>query len=135
MATPNELYSPAKVAAIARHLEAFGSANPSVTLTVLTSGDGFEIAAHPVASPVTARVAAMTSSMQALSVALTKEAGLNRSRTVITETNGGAALILGLDDSLPRTALAVIASGSEPLGKLLWAARNLCKALEKTLSQ
>lgn len=135
MATPNELYAPTKVAAATRHLEAFGTANPDVTLTVLTSGDGFEIAAHPVASTVTARVAAMTSSMQALSLALTKEAGLSRSRTVIVETGGGAALVLGLNDSLPRTTLAVIASGTEPLGKLLWAARNLCKALEKTLGQ
>jgi predicted regulator of Ras-like GTPase activity (Roadblock/LC7/MglB family) len=133
VATPNELYAPAKVTAAAGHLEAFATANPDVTLTVLTSADGFEIAAYPTTSPVTARVAAMTSSMQALSLALTKEAGLAATRTVIVETGGGAALVLGLNNSLPRTTLAVVASGTEPLGKLLWAARNLCQALEKTL--
>ena len=42
---------------------------------------------------------------------------------------------MDLDDSLPRTSLAVVASGKEPLGKVLWAVRNLCKTLEKTLGQ
>ncbi|MBB6093326.1 hypothetical protein HNQ60_002204 [Povalibacter uvarum] len=134
MATPSP-FKPAAVEAAQRHLEAFALGNSDVALTVLTSGDGFEIAAYPAKGPVTARVAAMSSSMQALAQALTREAGLGRNRSLIVETDTGSAIVLDLDDTLPRTSLAVIASNRELLGKLIWASRNLCKQLEKTLGQ
>lgn len=134
MALPEGVFKPAAVEAATRQLQEFTQANPDVKLAVLTSGDGFEIAAHPLHAN-TSRIAAMSSSMQALSQALTTEAGLARGRSLIIETDTGTILVLDLDDSLPRTSLAVIASNNELLGKLLWASRNLCKVLEEILGQ
>jgi predicted regulator of Ras-like GTPase activity (Roadblock/LC7/MglB family) len=116
----------------ARQLQAFATANPDVTLAVLTSGDGFEVASYPPDQPMTARIAAMSSSMQALSEALTREAGLVDNRNLIIETGGGTVMILGLATT-PRLSLAIVAKSGELLGKLLWASRNLGAKLEGSL--
>lgn len=126
-------FDPAIVEAATLHLEAFVQANAGVQLTVLTSSDGFEVAAHPADSTSAARIAAMSSSIQALSEALAREAGLSGNRSLIVETDTGTVLVLGLTGTTPRMSLAVVGTGSELLGKLLWASRNLCKTLETSL--
>ncbi len=135
MSAPSTLFKPAAIGAAGRSLEEFTHTNEGVQLAVLTSSDGFEIAAFPTVGAPTARIAAMSSSIQALSQALAQEAGLGGNRSLIIETDNGTLLLLGLDQSAPGIALAVVASGKELLGKLLWASRILCKTLEKTLSQ
>lgn len=116
-------------AVAARHLEAFVAANGSVAYTVLTTSDGFEVAAHP-KRPLTQKIAAMSSSLQALSEAITREAGLANSRNLVIEAETGTIVVLGLANSSPRMSLAIISNNSETLGRLLWAARNCCATLE-----
>jgi uncharacterized protein len=128
----NQRFDPEVMRIGARHLQTFAAANPDVTLAVLTSGDGFEVASHPPGQQMAARIAAMSSSMQALSEALTREAGLVDNRNLIIETGGGTVMILGLATT-PRLSLAIVAKSGELLGKLLWAARNLCAKLESSL--
>ncbi len=114
------------------HLEEFGRENPAVSFAVLTSEDGFEIAAYQGAD-VSRRIAAMSSSLQALSEAISREAGLASSNGLIIEAEGGTILVLGLADTAPRLSLAVVAKAGETLGTLLWAARNCCKSLGASL--
>jgi uncharacterized protein len=128
----NQRFDPEVMRLGARHLQAFAAANPDVTLAVLTSGDGFEVASYPPDQSMTSRIAAMSSSMQALSEALTREAGLTDNRNLIIETGGGTVMILGLATT-PRLSLAIVAKSGELLGKLLWASRNLCGKLESSL--
>ena len=128
----NQRFDPEVMRAGARHLQAFATANPDVTLAVLTSGDGFEVASYTPNLPMTARIAAMSSSMQALSEALTREAGLVENRNLIIETGSGTVMILGLATT-PRLSLAIVAKSGELLGKLLWASRNLGTKLESSL--
>jgi predicted regulator of Ras-like GTPase activity (Roadblock/LC7/MglB family) len=128
-------FDPALVRAATSQLEAFANSNAGVLLTVLTSSDGFEVAAYPADNATAARIAAMSSSIQALSEALTREAGLSTSRSLILETDTGTVVVVGLAETSPKMSLAVVATGSELLGKLLWATRNLCKALESSLRQ
>jgi predicted regulator of Ras-like GTPase activity (Roadblock/LC7/MglB family) len=128
-------FDPAVVRAATLHLEEFASANAGVLLTVLTSSDGFEVAAHPFDHAATARIAAMSSSIQALSEAIAREAGLSGTRSLIVETDSGTVAVFGLAEISPRMSLAVVATGNELLGKLLWASRNLCQALESSLGQ
>jgi predicted regulator of Ras-like GTPase activity (Roadblock/LC7/MglB family) len=128
-------FDPAVVRDATLHLESFANANTGVLLTVLTTSDGFEVAAHPADSATAARIAAMSSSIQALSEALVREAGLSANRSLILETDTGTVVVVGLAETSPKMSLAVVATGSELLGKLLWATRNLCKALESSLRQ
>jgi predicted regulator of Ras-like GTPase activity (Roadblock/LC7/MglB family) len=114
-------------------LEAFVSANPSVAFAVLTSADGIEIAAHPTRRSTTQRLAAMSSSLQALSEAMAREAGLVDSRNLIIESEGGVVVVLHVPGTTPRASLAVVGRGAGILGHLLWAARNCCASLGSIL--
>jgi predicted regulator of Ras-like GTPase activity (Roadblock/LC7/MglB family) len=114
-------------------LEAFVAATSGVTLAVLTSGDGFEIAAHPRGLSKVQRLAAMSSSLQALSEAMVQEAGLVRIRNLIIESDGGTVIVLGIGNVTPRLSLTVVTSGDEILGRLLWASRECSAALERRL--
>lgn len=135
MTQSRQRFDPAIVQAASVHLESFANANTGVLLSVLTTSDGFEVAAHPADSATAARIAAMSSSIQALSEALTREAGLSANRSLILETDTGTVLVVGLAETSPKMSLAVVATGGELLGKLLWATRNLCKTLESSLRQ
>jgi hypothetical protein len=75
----------------------------------------------------------MSSSLQALSEAMVQEAGLVRIRNLIIESDGGTVIVLGIGKVTPRLSLTVVASGDEILGRLLWASRGCCAALEKRL--
>jgi predicted regulator of Ras-like GTPase activity (Roadblock/LC7/MglB family) len=120
------------VDAARRQLAELVAANAEITLALVTSADGFEVAAHP-DLPMAQRIAAMSSSLQALSEAIVREAGLSRSRSLIIETDGGTIVVLGIPDTSPRLSLAVVASGNEILGRLLWATRGCCAALGRSL--
>jgi predicted regulator of Ras-like GTPase activity (Roadblock/LC7/MglB family) len=135
MQSTSQRFSDEAARAAHRHLKDLMDANPPVVLSVLTSGDGFELAAHPARRPHSQRVAAMSSSLQALSEAIVREAGLNNSRSLIIESETGTIVVLGLANITPRISLAVVASGNELLGRLLWAARNCCQSLERSLQQ
>ena len=121
------------IEAARQQLEAFVAANPGTLVALLTSGDGFEIAAHPQGLPAARRLAAMSSSLQALSEAMVREANLTRIRNLIIECEGGTVIVLGIGSAIPRLSLTVVASADETLGRLLWASRECCASLERRL--
>jgi predicted regulator of Ras-like GTPase activity (Roadblock/LC7/MglB family) len=114
-----------------RQLEIFVAENASVSYAVLTTADGFEVAAYP-PKPVTQKLAAMSSSLQALSEAISREAGLANSRNLVIETDTGNIAVMAVPELQPRMSLAVVSNNSETLGRLLWAARNFCASLAKS---
>jgi len=122
----------ARSAAVQQQLAQFIDANPDIKLALVTSSDGFEVASSPPA-PMATRIAAMSSSLQALSEAIAREAALGSSNSLIIEADGGTILVLGIAATSPRLSLAVVAKKGETLGTLLWAARNCCKSLEGSL--
>ena len=114
-----------------RLLETLVEATPGVAFAMLTTGDGFEIAAHPGGVSKAQRLAAMSSSLQALSEAMVNEAGLAGIRNLVIESNGGTIIVLGVGKLTPRLSLTVVAQGGEVLGRLLWASRECCASMEQ----
>lgn len=126
--------TPAAVATAQRELEALVTSQEGVTLAVLTSSDGFEIAAHPRRQAgLTQKIAAMSSSLQALAEALVREVGVARNRSLIIESEGAAIVVLGTTCQALPASLSVVATGGPSLGQLLWASRNCCACLERNL--
>jgi predicted regulator of Ras-like GTPase activity (Roadblock/LC7/MglB family) len=117
-----------------RRLQSACAAQPAVTTAVLTSDDGFEIAAYR-AGTSSGRLAAMSSSLQALAEALVQEAGVGAGCSVILEAQGGAIAVVRLACDSLRASLSVVGAGDETLGRLLWIARNCCQLLERDLQQ
>jgi predicted regulator of Ras-like GTPase activity (Roadblock/LC7/MglB family) len=132
MSSPEPRFDPQVANLAGAHLDALGQGNPAIAFAVLTSEDGFEIAAYRGAE-TSRRIAAMSSSLQALSEAIAREAGLGGSNSLIIEADGGTILVLGIAATSPRLSLAVVAKKGETLGTLLWSARNCCKSLEDSL--
>lgn len=116
-----------------RHLRQLGEDSPGIQLAVLTSADGFEVAAYQAhgAEAAAARVAAMTSSITALADAITRETGLKSAHNLIIESETGTVLMLSLRDAQPPLSLAIVASKQAILGHLLWAARNAGAAISR----
>jgi len=131
--TTSARFEPAVVEHARHELQNFVSNTSGARLALLTSGDGFEIAAYPAALPTAQRLAAMSSSLQALSEAMVREAGLVKIRNLIVESEGGTVIVLGIGNVTPRLSLLVVASGDETLGRLLWASRECCAGLERRL--
>jgi hypothetical protein len=77
----------------------------------------------------------MSSSLQALSEAIVTEAGLRNSRNLIIESETGTIVVLGVPNITPPVSLAVVASGGETVGRILYATRNCCSLLERSLQQ
>jgi predicted regulator of Ras-like GTPase activity (Roadblock/LC7/MglB family) len=96
-----------------------------VVLALLSSADGLELAHHPHGLPIGQRLAAMGSSLQALSDTMVREAGLPASRDLIIQSEGGAVVVLGIAwVKKQRLALTVVAHGDYTIGQLLWAAKD-----------
>jgi predicted regulator of Ras-like GTPase activity (Roadblock/LC7/MglB family) len=132
MQPASQRFAPHILDAVRRQLVELVATNTQITLAVVTSADGFEVAAHP-DLPMAQRIAAMSSSLQALSEAMAREASFSRSRNLIIEADSGTIVVLGIPDISPRLSLAVIASGSEILGRLLWVTRSCSAALARSL--
>jgi predicted regulator of Ras-like GTPase activity (Roadblock/LC7/MglB family) len=118
-----------QVLAVRTLLQDFAGANPGAKLLLLTSEDGFELATYPASDARTSRIAAMSSSIQALSDSLSHEVGQMRSNSLIVESDGGVILVVGVRSVTPRMSLAIFSSGEQLLGKLLWATRELARGI------
>ena len=114
-------------------LAKFGRETPGIALAVLSSGDGFEVATFRASKDVSARIAAMGSSLQALSEAITREAGLKGARKLIIESDDGCVLAIGIADSKPALSLVVVADKSASLGHLLWSAKICCTSVSRVI--
>lgn len=117
----------------AEQLAKFGRDTPGIALAVLSSGDGFEVASYRAGKDVSARIAAIGSSLQALSEAITREAGLKGARKLIIESDDGCVLAIGIADTKPALSLVVVADKSASLGHLLWSAKICCTSVSRVI--
>lgn len=101
-----------------------------VRSAVLFSADGFELAAYGVDTHLRARLAAIASSLAALGIAITAEAGLNDFERAMFESRDGTILIVraGADQAM---SLVVVADKRISVGRALWTAQHCCAALNR----
>jgi len=97
---------------------------------VLFSADGFELAAYGVDTNLRARLAAIASSLAALGIAITAEAGLHDFERAMFESRDGTILIVrvGADQAM---SLVVVADKRISVGRALWTAQHCCVALTR----
>lgn len=121
------------IAASSEQLTRFGIETPGITLAVLTTADGFDITCWHAAPATAARMAAMGSSLQALSEAITREAGLKAGRKLIIETDDGCVLAMSVGDARMVLSLIVVADKSASLGHLLWSTKRCCSDIARVV--
>lgn len=97
---------------------------------LISSADGFEIAAVLPETHSPAKLAAMTSSLVALGEAVSDEAGVGGCVNVVIESQAGRLLLMDIPGD-SKSLLTVVSDNSTTLGHALWAVREC--ALELAL--
>jgi uncharacterized protein len=128
-------FSNQQISAAKSVLETLASNAMGVTGIVLTSSDGFELASYNIAPEKTGKLAAMGSSLQALSDALAREGGLRNTKSVMVEVENGHILMTKVPASSPPLTLALFANESAIVGKLLWEVKNACIELALAINE
>ena len=99
-----------------------------VNTVVVATVDGFDVAAA-LRTGEAARVAAMASSISAISSVVSQEASLGRNKSVTIDTEDGFALVHSVHRDDAELVINVIASGTAILGQVAYRAAQFARAL------
>lgn len=114
-------------------LDALVSQTPGVDTAAVVTGDGFEVASVLREQVSVEKLAAMVSSLLALSEAVTSEMGMDRCQYVIIDTESGALVTLRIPTGSQDLLMCALCGDSVSLGSVLYAVRESARALAKRL--
>lgn len=119
------------VARLSAEFLAFVQQQPGVRASVLATIDGFEIASHcPDANFRSQNLAAMASSLTAISRAITKEVAFDGCDRLLLESVSGRILFQPVSSlGVPCTVCVAVAS-STILGRVLWSLDEFVRTLK-----
>ena len=112
----------------AREAQAILDELNGVTAVVVATVDGFDIASAMRGGDA-ARVAAMASSISAISSVVSQEANLGRNKSVTIDTESGFAVVYSVHRPDADLVINVIADGSAILGQVNYRTANFAKVL------
>lgn len=115
------------------HLDALRREHCEVAGTVLSTMDGFEVAASVGTKVSPRRLAAITSSLLSLAEAVSRESSVGQCRDLVIESSAGLVLMMDVPSATHRSVLTVLCSEPSVLGRVRWAARNAREAIAQTL--
>lgn len=109
-------------------------ASAEINGALVSTTDGFEVAAV-LSDPLSPqKLAAMGSSLLALAEAITSEGGVGQCRDLVIDGNDGRVLLMGIAGGNRRLMLTVLCSARATLGSVLWAARETRVAIGRDLA-
>lgn len=115
------------------HLDALRREHREVSGALLSTMDGFEIAASVGAQLSPKKMGAMTSSLLALAEAVSRESVVGQCRDLVIESSAGFVLMMGVPSKAHRSVLTVLCTEAAVLGRIRWAARNAREAITRAL--
>jgi uncharacterized protein len=124
----------AEVASVcAAALQELRATTPGVDSATIATGDGFTVASTLGKRDDADKVAAMTSSMNALGAALARQTGRGTPSNFVLEASGGKVAMLDLLDGHERLVLTVVTNDAAILGHLLWSCRAAGERIVKAV--
>lgn len=115
------------------HLDALCQEHREVAGTLLSTMDGFEVAASVGSQVSPMKMAAMTSSLLALAEAVSRESSVGQCRDLVIESSAGLVLMMDVPSTTHRSVLTVLCTEAAVLGRVRWAARNAREAIAQAL--
>jgi uncharacterized protein len=115
-------------------VDALVDEHSEISGALVSTADGFEVAARlrpEVSSP---KVAAMTSSLVALAEAISGEGGLGECRDLVVDSAMGRILMMDVPSTGGRLLLTVFCDTRATLGQVLWAVRACRQSLGRELA-
>ena len=102
----------------------------SVKAVVISTGDGFEVAARVEDATQITRMSAMASSLSALGALAGEENGLGDCKNMIIESESGMLVILQVQRGADTFILSVIAGSDAVVGQILFFAKQAVRILQ-----
>ncbi len=102
---------------------------------LVSTVDGFAVAAALRPRVSGDRLAAMTSSFVALAKAISHESGTGDCRDMVVEGSGGRVLLMDVPHDGQTLVLTVLCDATATLGQVLWAARQCRGEMSERLRQ
>ncbi len=102
----------------------------SVKAVVISTGDGFEVAARVEDATKITRMSAMASSLSALGALAGEENGLGDCKNMIIESESGMLVILQVQRGAETFILSVIAGSDAVVGQILFFAKQAARILQ-----
>lgn len=102
---------------------------PGVTTVVVATVDGFDVASAISGNTNAARIAALASSIAAISTVVSDEAELGLSKSVIIDTEAGFAIVHSVRRADAELVINVIANRSAILGQVAYRTAQFARAL------
>jgi predicted regulator of Ras-like GTPase activity (Roadblock/LC7/MglB family) len=115
------------------HLDALRREHREVVGTMLSTMDGFEVAASVSGHIAPKRMAAMASSLLALAEAVSRESSVGQCRDLVIESSAGLVLMMEVPSATHRSVLTVLCTEAAVLGRIRWAARQAREAIAQAL--
>jgi uncharacterized protein len=116
-----------------KHLDALLDAYPEIGGALVSSIDGFEIAARLPATLSPATLSAMTSSQLALGEAICGETAMGACLNVVIEADRGRVLMLDIPNRRRKLLLTVLCGDGTSLGSVLWPVRRCAEEIGKRI--
>lgn len=105
-------------------LDALVEKAPQVRGALVSTVDGFDVAAN-VRKPLSpARLSAMASSLLALGEAVSSESDTGICKDIVIDASDGRVLIMDVPFAAQKLLLTVLSDSAATLGQILWAARD-----------
>lgn len=111
-----------------REAQSFLEEVNGVTAVVIATVDGFDVASAMRAGDA-ARVAAMASSISAISSVVSQEASLGRNKSVTIDTESGFAMVYSVHRDDAELVINVIADGNAILGQVAYRIAQFARTL------
>ena len=112
-----------------REAEQFIHDVDGVTAVVVATIDGFDVVSVMRNEVEAARIAAMASSISAISAVVSQEAGLGRSKSVTIDTDSGFAMVYSVARDDAELVINIIANGNAMLGQVAYRAAEFARNL------
>ena len=120
--------APAAQVLASREAQSMLSEVDGLTAVVVATVDGFDVASARKAGDA-ARVAAMASSISAISSVVAQEASLGRNKCVTIDTESGFAVVYSVHRSDAELVINVIANGNAILGQVAYRTAQFARTL------
>lgn len=114
-------------------LDALVGEFPDILGAVVSTADGFEIAARLPAGLSPATLSAMTSSQLALGEAMCGETGVGRCLNVVIEADRGKLVMVDIPNRSRKRLLTVLCNDTASLGAVLWPVRRCAAQIGERL--
>jgi uncharacterized protein len=116
-----------------KYLDALREEHAGIAGALLSTVDGFEVAASVGAQVSAKKLAAMTSSLLALAQAVSQECSVGQCRDLVIEASTGLVLLMDVPSAQHKSVLTVLCSEAAMLGRFRWAARSARESIASAL--